>query len=137
MPFESPFIVLSGLIAVALGVFGLAERRAGAGGYWLFAWALLASNGFIIQYDLEALDRYRKLLDPHFSRRRMEALAEPIERVFDARGGANVESGVLLAEGLGPGRYAADLFFHVQYEVDGAPKILNKSAMTLSVSRLL
>ena len=61
-------------------------------------------------------------------------LAAPVETQLDARPGHDERHDVELASGLGPGRYEASLFMHVQYvKPDGGNQILNESAMGLDL----
>jgi hypothetical protein len=63
-----------------------------------------------------------------------EPLAENIELAMEARPGENIQNNALLASGLGPGKYSADIFVHVQFvDREGTARIFNTSSFSLEV----
>lgn len=65
------------------------------------------------------------------------SLAQPVEKIFEAaREGEHSWDNVILASGIGPGKYSVTLFLHAQFaKEDGTGRILNNNAGFLEIER--
>ncbi len=65
------------------------------------------------------------------------SLSQPIEKTFDANtAGEHSWDNVMLASGIGPGKYSVSLFLHAQFvKDDGTGQILNNNAGFIEVER--
>lgn len=104
--------------------------------------ALLASWDIFFGQDLfsdNSGEQQGAITMPTFARYTLTvkggSLSAPVEKVYDAESGENIEEDVELASSLEPGTYDVELFIHIQYvDADGTNRILNRNARSLSVA---